>query len=256
MDYSQAIVLAIVQGLTEFLPISSSGHLVILQKLFGLDQPPVLFDILVHFGTLGAIIYFLRKQLILLFKGVTAKKKESLNTLFLVFLGTIPAGVAGFYLQDYLNQIFNSLRLVGFSLILTGGLLFSTRLVKKLERGFKDLRWLDGLLIGFFQALAILPGVSRSGSTITAGLWRKLDRETAFIFSFYLAIPAILGALFLQVPDLIYSPCSYLGEGILGMVLAGIVGYFSLGILEKTLKSAKFYWFGIYCLVLGLVLIV
>lgn len=244
MSYPQAIFLAIIQGLTEFLPISSSGHLVIFQKLFGL-KPPVLFDILVHVGTLGAIIAYFLKPLL----------KISKHTLLLVIIGTIPAIVVGLFLQRYITQIFDSLKLVGVALLMTAGLLLVSKRFKLLNRRFKYLKWQDALFVGIFQVLAILPGVSRSGSTIIAGLARKLDRETAFRFSFYLAIPAILGALALQIPDLIDGQVNYLSQGILGMIIAGAVGYEALKILEKTLLGAKFWLFGIYCLVLGMIIL-
>ncbi len=245
MSYPQAIFLAIVQGLTEFLPISSSGHLVIFQKLFNLVEPPVLFDILVHLGTLIAVLIYFRKALV----------KISLKTVWLIIIGTIPAVIFGLLLQSHITQIFNSLKLVGVTLLVTGGLLFLSKQFKQLNRRFSHLKWSDALFIGAFQALAILPGISRSGATIVSGLWRRLDRETAFQFSFYLAVPAILGALVLQIPDLIYSPCGYLEQGILGMVIAGAVGYGALKILEKALLSAKLWLFGVYCLVLGIVVL-
>jgi len=245
MSYSQAIILAIVQGLTEFLPVSSSGHLVIFQKLFNLAEPPVLFDVLVHVGTLGAILVYFRKALI----------KVSRKTIWLIIIGTIPAAIVGLFLQSYISQIFNSLKLVGVSLLVTAGLLLLSQRFKSLNRRFNSVKWQDAIFVGCFQALAIIPGISRSGSTIVSGLWRKFDRKTVFQFSFYLAIPAILGALVLQTPDLVYSPCGYLGQGILGMLIAGLVGYGALKLLEKTLLSAKFWLFGIYCLVLGIVIL-
>lgn len=245
MSYSQAIILAIVQGLTEFLPVSSSGHLVIFQKLFNLAEPPVLFDVLVHVGTLGAVLIYFRKALV----------KISQKTIWLIIIGTIPAAIIGLLLQNYIGQIFDSLKLVGVALLVTAGFLFSTKWFESLNRHFNSLKWQDAIFIGCFQALAIIPGISRSGSTIVSGLWRKFDRKTAFQFSFYLAIPAILGALVLQIPDLIYFPCSYLGQGLLGMIVAGIVGYGTLKLLERILLSAKFWLFGIYCLVLGIVVL-
>jgi undecaprenyl-diphosphatase len=256
MTYPQAIILAIVQGVTEFLPISSSGHLVILQKLFNFSQPPVLFDILVHVGTLGAIIFYFKKELIMLTKKIIKKEKTELNISLMIAIGTLPAAIIGIFLQGYIIQIFNSLKLVGISLLITAGFLFSSKFIKIPRKDFKYLNWKDALFVGFFQALAILPGVSRSGSTIVAGLWRDLERRPAFLFSFYLAIPAILGALILQIPDLIYRPHFYVNEGILGMIIAGIIGYFSLGILEKSLKSAKLYWFGFYCLIAGVLILI
>lgn len=256
MSYPQAIFLAVVQGLTEFLPISSSGHLVIFQKLFNFSQPPVFFDILVHMGTLGAILFYFKKQLISILRGIFKRKDSELKIFYLVIIGSLPAGVIGFFLQNYIEQIFDSLRLVGLSLLITAGILFSSKFIKAPGKDFKYLNWKNALFIGFFQALAILPGVSRSGSTIVSGLWQDFKRETAFLFSFYLAIPAILGALVLQIPDLSFQSYAYLSEGLLGMIVAGIVGYFSLRILEKTLKSAKLHWFGVYCLVLGLIVLI
>ncbi|MBU3956681.1 undecaprenyl-diphosphate phosphatase [Patescibacteria group bacterium] len=280
MSYSQAIILAVVQGLTEFLPVSSSGHLVIFQKLFNLAEPPVLFDILVHVGTLGAILVYFRKELV----------KISRKTVWLILIGTIPAAIVGLFLQSYISQIFNSLKLVGVALLVTAGLLLLSQrftssaarrhwspqlrrrrsstatnkeslsrraggFFKSLNRRFDSLKWQDAIFVGCFQAFAIIPGISRSGATIVSGLWRRFDRQTAFQFSFYLAIPAIFGALLLQIPDLIYSPCSYLGQGFLGMVIAGLVGYGALRILEKTLLNAKFWLFGIYCLILGIIVL-
>jgi len=250
MDFSQATILAIVQGLTEFLPVSSSGHLVILQKFFNLSEPPVLFDVLVHVGTLGAILVYFRKRLAQILNGLTQKDKESWNILWTIVIGTIPAAIVGLLLQGYIEQIFNSLKLVGLALLVTAGFLFSTQRLKSFNR--QQLKWEDALFVGVFQALAILPGISRSGSTIVSGLWRRFDRETAFRFSFFLAIPAILGALSLQIPDLIYSSCAYLGQGVWGMFIAGLVGYGALKILENFLLKAKLWVFGIYCLVVGM----
>jgi undecaprenyl-diphosphatase len=256
MNYVQAVFLAIVQGLTEFLPVSSSGHLVILQKLLDFSQPPVIFDILVHVGTLGAILFYFKKQLISILKGIFKKKDAELKIFYFVLIGSLPAGVIGFFLQHYIEQIFDSLRLVGFSLLITAGILFSSKFIKAPGKDFKYLNWKNTLFIGFFQALAILPGVSRSGSTIISGLWQDFKRETAFLFSFYLAIPAILGALVLQIPDLFSQAGADFSKGLLGMIVAGIVGYFSLSILERTLKSAKLHWLGLYCLILGLIVLI
>ena len=244
MNYFQTIILAVVQGLTEFLPVSSSGHLVIFQNLFGLE-PPVLFDILVHVGTLGAVIFYFRKKLL----------KVNRRLLGLIVIGTIPAGLVGLLLQGYLETIFNSLLLVGVSLLITAGLLFSTRWVKGMGRGLRRLSWLDALLVGVFQALAILPGVSRSGATISVGLWRGVKRKTAFRFSFVLAIPAILGAMVLQIPELLVQRTEFLVQGLLGMIIAGLVGFFALKVLERILLKSRFWLFGFYCLGLGLVLL-
>jgi len=254
MTFFQVLILSVVQGLTEFLPVSSSGHLVIFQKFFGL-KPPVLFDILLHVGTLGAIIFYFRRGLAQIVSGLAQKNKESVNTLWLVVLGTIPAALIGWFFEKQITSAFDSLKAVGLAFLFTAALLFSSRLVKKPNRHFNQLKWLDALLIGIFQAIAILPGISRSGSTIVSGLWRGLSQETAFVFSFYLAIPAILGALILKSGDILVYSQTELIQGLVGMVLAGIVGFFALKILEKTLKTAKLWYFGIYCLVLGIIIL-
>jgi len=239
--------LSFLQGLTEFLPVSSSGHLVVLQKIFGFSHPPVLFDVLLHVGTLGAIIFYFRKELVSIPPRI----------IYLITIGTIPAAIIGVFLEKRIDLIFNSPKVVGLTFLITAGLLFSTRLINKENqiRQFNQLKWKDALFIGIFQAIAILPGISRSGATIVFGLWRGLKRETAFVFSSYLAIPAISGAFILESKDLFFYSRIELIQGLLGMIIAGIVGFFALKILEKTLKSAKFFWFGIYCLVLGVVIL-
>jgi undecaprenyl-diphosphatase len=244
MSYSQTVFLSLVQGLTEFLPISSSGHLVIFQKLFGIEKPPVLFDIMIHVGTLGAIIFYFKRDLLVTFKKIRAW--------WLIILGSIPAGLIGVFLNREVEVLFNSLDLVGASFLVTAIFLFSTKRLGKLTKSVEKISAADALLVGLFQALAILPGVSRSGSTIVAGLWRQIDRKAAFRFSFYLAIPAILGAFLLQVPDLLSAPADNLGQGVLGMIVAGITGYGALRMLEAILLRAKLWLFGIYCVILGL----
>lgn len=255
MDAKRVIILAVVQGLTEFLPVSSSGHLVVLQKIFGFSQAPVLFDILLHVGTLGAIVFYFRRELTQILSGLAQKKKESVNTLMLILIGTIPAAIVGILFQKQIELTFDSLKIVGMAFLITAVFLFSTKLRKNQNRQFNQLKWQDAIFVGIFQGLAILPGISRSGSTITAGLWRGVGRETAFTFSFYLAIPAILGALFLRSGDLLIYSQTELIQGLIGMIIAGIIGFFALRILEKTLKSTRFFWFGIYCLVLGIIVL-
>jgi undecaprenyl-diphosphatase len=240
MNFGQALILAAIQGVTEFLPVSSSGHLVIIQKLLGLD-PPVLFDTLVHFATLIAILVFFRRQIF----------KISFDTLKLIFIGSIPTVVAGVILLPHISRLFNSFALVGGSLTITGILLLITG---RLPRGTKrtgQLNKLDALLIGTFQALSILPGISRSGVTISAGRWQGATPKTAFRFSFLLSIPAIIGALVIQLPELVSSSQAYLFQSAVSMLVAGGFGLLSLRILEKLLASAKVWWLGIYCFFVG-----
>ena len=256
MFWWQTFFLSVVQGLTEFLPISSSGHLVIFQKLFGL-KPPILFDVFVHVGTLGAVLFYFRKALIKLVRGIFKKEKESWYVLLLIVIGTIPAAIVGLLLEEKINLLFDSFKVVGSSLLITSLLLFLTILFKgKLKnKKISSLKWKDVFFVGLFQALAILPGVSRSGATISAGsagLFRKLNRNVAFQLSFFLAIPAILGALILQIPGLLSSSGDLISQALWGMVIAGIVGYFALKILKRVLVSSKLWLFGVYCFFIGL----
>jgi undecaprenyl-diphosphatase len=254
MNWWQAVSLSLLQGLTEFLPVSSSGHLVIFQKIFGL-QPPVLFDVFVHVGTLGSVIFFFRKELLKILQGLLKKDKNAWHIFWLVVVGSLPAIVVGLFLEKNINQIFNSIRLVGISFLMTSVLLISTRWFKnKNNKRFKSLNWHDALIIGFFQALAILPGVSRSGSTLVGGLSRKIKREIAFQFSFFLALPAISGALVLQIPDLINQQFDFLSKSIFGLLIAGLVGYFSLKILKNFLLNSRLWFFGFYCFFLALLI--
>lgn len=241
MNSIQAVALGVLQGLTEFLPVSSSGHLVIGQKLFSLSKPPVFFDILVHIGTLLAVLIFFRKQFF----------KVSAKTVGLIFIGTIPAGLVGLFLDKYTEIIFNSLFSVGISLLITALLLFSTKFIKKSDKNFSQLKWIDALFIGCFQALAIFPGISRSGSTVVPGLWRGLERETSFAFSFYLAVPAILGALVLQIPE-IFNNDNQLNMGLIGLITAAVSGFVSLKLFEKIVLKGKLFYFGMYCFILGI----
>lgn len=243
MSFPQAILLAVVQGLTEFLPISSSAHLIIAQKMFRMEVP-VLFDILVHVGTLMAILIYFRSKLL----------KISKRQIILITIGTIPAAFLGLFLNKYISQIFESLKLVGYSLLITSFLLVLTKKIKP-EKSKKEPNLLDAFIIGIFQAIAILPGVSRSGATVSSGLLRKLDADAAFQFSFFLAIPAIIGAMVLQLPELISSSTEFLETSAVGLVVSGIVGYFSLIALRNVLKSRKIYYFGIYCFALGILMI-
>lgn len=250
MTLFQAIFLAIVQGLTEFLPISSSGHLVLFQTVFRFSQPPVFFDVLLHFGTLLAIFIYFKKELMALVKDW----ENNINLWVFLFVGSLPAAFFGFFLNQKAEKIFASLKLVGLMWIFFGLLLLATKRLEavrgKQERRLKDVTWSDALIIGLFQAAALFPGISRSGATIIGGMGRKFSRQMTFFLSFWLAIPAILGAMAWQFKEGDLGGISPL-FALISTLLAGIFGYFSLKFLAKTLKSDKFYLFGFYCLSLG-----
>ena len=247
MSIKEAIFLGLIQGVTEFFPISSSGHLVIFQKFLGFEEAPVFFDVFVHVGSLGAMLIFLRAKIF----SVIRSKKLGL----LLALGTLPISLVGFFLRVVISQIFNSIRLVGFSLLVTSLMLFSTRFVKTQTKKIEDLNFLDVLVIGVLQALALFPGISRSGATISVGLWQGLEKESAFEFSFFLGILAILGAFLTQLPSLISFSQEVIFTGTVGMITAGISGYLSLGFLKSVLTRGRFFLFGFYCAVLGLAIL-
>lgn len=250
MSFFQSISLAVVQGLTEFLPVSSSGHLVLLQKLFGIEKPPVFFDILLHLGTLGAVLLFFKKEIFFLFDNW----KKKINLWFILILGTIPAAVFGLVLSSKIELIFNSLKLVGLMWIIAGILLLSTKKLinkqpKKIEN-LEEIKLSDSLVVGLFQAVALFPGISRSGSTIVGGLGRNFSPKLALLFSFLLSIPAILGAGILELKKVELGEINIVVSAA-SMLIAGIVGYYSLKLLKKVLVSGKLFYFGYYCLTLG-----
>jgi len=243
MTIFQSLILGIVQGVTEFLPVSSSGHLVLVQYLFGLQEVELSFDILLHLATLLAIIIFFWKQLWQL------KFKD----LFLIGLGTIPAVVVGLLFKDQIEGLFNAPKLVAVTLLVTGLINFGIDRLLDSKKATKPVDYRSALLAGFFQAIAITPGISRSGSTVFGGMLGNLSREEAFRFSFFLAIPAILGASVLQLTDL---PTGGLNNLISLPYLVGVLGAFVAGILSLSLfkfmiEKAKFEWFGYYCFIVG-----
>lgn len=255
MDIFQSLILGIVQGITEFLPISSSGHLVLMQKFFNIKEPPIFFDTLIHFATLLAVIFYLRKEIISILDNI--KKKDTQRFLFMIILATTPAVIVGFLLKDKMSEIFNSLNFLSITFFVTAIILAATKFFENGQKYLKNITWFDSLFIGVFQALAILPGISRSGSTISSGLFRYLKREDAFKFSFLLAIPVILGAMVLQMFDIKQCGlCSDFLANFVGFIAALIFGFLSLKILEKVAAKGKLHYFAFYCLALSLIILI
>jgi len=240
MTIIQAIALGLVQGLTEFLPISSSGHLVIGQHLLGLTKPEVTFDILVHLATALAIIA--------VFLPVLFKLK--FKTIYFILLASLPAAIVGLSLNQHIETIFSSLPLVSLSLIITAFLLFiSKKFTYSAPR--TQLTCKDSVFIGLFQALAIIPGISRSGSTIVAGLFRHLSPKSSYNFSFLIALPAILGAQLLNFNKLNQIPTQAIPAYVFGFLTAFISGVFSLKILKNIIQKGQLHYFAYYCLALA-----
>jgi undecaprenyl-diphosphatase len=245
MDYLQAVILAAVQGVTEWLPVSSSGHLVLFQKMMGLDVP-VAFDVLLHLGTLAAVVVFLWKDLMGLARSAA---KGDYRLAAYIVLATIPAGLAGVLLKKHIEAVFNNLFALTVSFLFTGILLLAT----KKAGGSRQLDAKSASYVGLMQAVSILPGVSRSGSTISAGLLLGLGRQEAARFSFLLSVPVILGAAFVEAKGLANPG---LDPGILcvSVAVSAIVGYISLKLVWRTITDDKFHLFGYYCVGLSLVL--
>jgi len=267
----QAIALGIVQGLTEFLPISSSGHLVLLQNLFGINEPELLFDICLHLGTLIAVCAVFIREIHLVLAAIWRlpemlkssggffplyRENEELRLAVLIVTGTIPTGILGVFFQKIADQLFGSVLLVGFMLLVTGGVLWLTRRVPVQMRPLKEMTAKDALTIGLVQGLAVMPGISRSGSTISAALFLGINREVAGRFSFLLSIPAILGALVVGFEsDAIQSGMSGV-QILLGTASAAGVGFVALKVLLRLVNQGRLHFFAPYCWLAGMAAII
>lgn len=271
MTLIQALFSGIIQGLTEFLPVSSSGHLVLLQHLFGLKEQALFFDISLHMGTLAAVVFFFRKEvgsiitavlrgLALLVRGKTAMAQlyadMDIRMAVLIVAGCVPTAIIGLVFNNLAERIFSSLFLVGIMLILTGGFLWSTRWIKKTGDGIERFSIKNAVWIGIIQGLAILPGISRSGSTITAALFLGINRETAARYSFLLSIPAIVGAEILSLMNLPPEMTVSLKATLTGTATACIVGYVSLKMLVYIVGRGRLYIFSPYCWLVGAIILI
>jgi len=263
MSWLTAAILGAVQGATEFLPISSSGHLVIFSKLCGCAELPLAFVVVTHFGTLLAVVAYYRRDFadmlrsLVIWSAADAGQHEQLNhsrrLVGLLVLGTIPAAVAGMLLEDYVAALFNSLLAVGVALVITGLILLGVNwLSGRKERDSTTL--VDALLIGVAQAVALVPGISRSGLTIAAGLGRGLDREWAPRFAFLLSAPVILGGTTVEVLRLIEQPVApaELQAYLWGGLVAAVAGYFAVHLVVKAVRQGNLIYFSAYCIVIGI----
>lgn len=243
MNIFEAGLLGLIQGLTEFLPVSSSAHLVLAQSFIpGFSQPGVLFDIVLHGGTLLAVLWYFRKKLLSLSPKMAG----------LLILGTIPAGLIGVLFKDFLEKMFSETGTLGFELIITGFLCWGIDKWQSKSEKSKTVGWLDSVLIGIFQAIAIIPGISRSGATIFGGVIRGLDKKEAATFSFLLSIPAIGGAIVLEsLSEAKFVQTALIPQYVTGFLVSLIVGYFSIGVLLRLLAEKKFKYFAYYSWLLG-----
>jgi undecaprenyl-diphosphatase len=252
----EIILLSLIQGITEFFPISSSGHLVIAEKLLNIREPQILLNIVLHLGTLFAIVIYLRKEirdLIISLKNFLISPSKNLkdsNTIiiFQIIIATIPTVFIGYFFNEPLEKAFGSLRTVSISLLITGLFLLMTRFSKEKER---NKLILHPLVIGIFQGIAIVPGLSRSGLTIGIALLLGWKREKAAKFSFLIFIPVVIGAFIFEISKIQIHSQNWLIL-LFGFIMTFIVGVFSLVFLIKIVKRGAFSFFSVYCFIVAL----
>jgi len=248
----EVFILAVVQGLTEWLPVSSSGHLVITQKILGLNLP-LIYSVMLHVGTLIVVLTVFRKDIIDIIKALTKRDFETEEGKLALFIavGSIPIAIVGFVFYDFFKSLFSNLPAVGLALLITGCILF----VSEKRIGNRKLGTLDSLLIGLAQAFTIIPGISRSGITVATGLLRKIDKTTAFKYSFLLSVPAIIGATLVESKELVLGNVDIIPL-LLGATISMIVGYASLKLLQKIVMKEKIHLFAYYCWTVGVAIII
>lgn len=263
MTLLKAIILGVAQGLTEFLPISSSGHLVVITHFLGLDSLPldfrVSFDVILHLGTLVAVIFYFRSDLLGIIKSAIEKdrmsSKRDRKLLLWLLIATLPAAILGKLFGDIFESIFSSVLEVGMLLIITGFFLFLGERFSNPRKDMGVIGLKESVGIGFAQALAIAPGISRSGSTITAAMFAGIKREDAARFSFLLSIPIIAGASLTKIGFISQVSLSSAMPVAAGFLFSALSGYLSIGFLLNYLKENRLYPFAYYCWAAGLVAI-
>jgi undecaprenyl-diphosphatase len=248
----EALILGIIQGLTEFLPISSTGHLYLGRNLFGLQEAGLMLDTMLHLGTLLAVFVFYKDEFIQIIKKPFSKLTG------LLIIGSIPAAIIGLLFKDFFDEISKTGVTIGWEFLITGLFLWFADSAKNGYKKMNDISYKDAIIIGSAQAVAIFPAISRSGMTIVAALWRKLDRETAAYFSFLLSTPTIAGAVLLQSLDL------FKGQGekislsalLVGIAASAVFGYIAVKWMVGYLKNHSLKPFAVYVWVLGVVILI
>ena len=263
MTFGAIVLLALIQGLTEFLPVSSSGHLVLGQHWLGVASPGVYLEVVLHLGTLVSVLIVFRRDVFLLLRAAGSMllapfvRQRALpdpyrRLVLLLILASVPAALSGIFLGDVFASLFASPRAVGVSLLITGAIVLYSGQAQGL-RGVKNISVRDALIIGLGQALAITPGLSRSGTTIAVGLFRGLDRDAAVRFSFLMSLPVILGAGLLEVPAALNSELAYPAWWLMaGAVVSATSGVLAILWLMRLLREGKLRFLAYYVFVLGL----
>jgi undecaprenyl-diphosphatase len=253
----QAVVLGIIQGLSEFLPISSSAHLALTPWLLGWEDPGLAFDVALHLGTLLAVLWYFRMEWLALIKAafgiVTTGRIETPEKRRVIYLiiATIPGGIAGYLLQSKAETAFRSPQIIAFALIAMGIILWIVDKAVDQRRVLGEMRWIDALLIGLSQVVALIPGVSRSGSTMTAARGLRFDRESAAEFSFLMSMPIIAAAVIFEGPKALHEG-GITNELISGVVASAVSGWLAISILMRYVSRHSYRLFAIYRLLLGI----
>lgn len=254
MNSFQAVFLGLIQGLTEFIPVSSSGHLVIAQSFLDIREDQILFNVILHIGTLIPIFIIFWQDI----KDMILLKKEKRKETFYILIAIIPTGIIGVLFEDFFENLFANAYLTAFMLIVTGLILYITEKIDGGEKEVEEMKFWQPLVVGLAQGAAIIPGISRSGSTIAASLFQGLNREAAARFSFLMSIPVIGGAGFLQFLKIVERAEFNLELKVVlfGFSAAVVSGYFAIKILLKVLAEKKLNYFSYYCWFIAAVVIV
>lgn len=266
MDILQAIIIGLVQGLTEFLPVSSSAHLIFTQQALGLSDVGLAFDVLLHVGTLVAVVAYFFSDIISMIKGFflslidlkdgkfmeEVRRDPYKKLAWLTIIATIPVGIVGVLFNDLVESLFTGITVPAFFLLITGCLLYVSQRMNSGGIDLSNITLKEALIMGCGQALAVMPGLSRSGTTIAAGLFSGLDKEFAAKFSFILSIPAILGAGVFQLKDLSGGNVE-IEACIAGFIVAVISGYLAISVLLKLIREKSLDIFAYYCWIVGIV---
>jgi len=261
MSLLESIFLGIIQGLTEFLPVSSSGHLVLAQHFLGIDEPGISFEIIVHLGSLLAVLIYFCKDIFALLASATkvfsSKKSyqdvDNLKILGYLLVATIVTAIIGFTFKDSFEALYNIPWAVSIALFVTGLILYFSDKIHNGQFNDYNIGWIKAIFIGIGQALAIIPGISRSGTTIAFALFSKMKRENAARFSFLLSIPAILGAAVLDFKDMGASEFAKMGHYTAGAFAAFISGFLVIALLINLIQKRKLKYFSYYCWTVSLV---
>lgn len=271
MSYFEAVILGLVQGLAEFLPISSSGHLALLQQWFGIREDNVLlFTVLLHVGTLISVFFIYWKDIWELIvelcltikdlctgKGLRLEERPVRKLGVMIIVATIPTGIIGVLFGDFFDSLYTSVIPIGIGLIITGFLLIFAEKMGEGNRGIQQMNFRNAIFVGLVQGVAICPGISRSGSTLFGSLLCNLDRKFAVKFVFLISIPSILGSAVLEAPDAIKSgfDMTQLGPVLVGMAVAAISGLVAIKTMIKVVSDKKLNYFSYYVWALGLIVV-